>query len=803
MNSTETQIKQLRPSILDFCEENNIPYFRLQIDYEYNHEKEKFDKQSYCPSLGTESNGAVRLPNQHHRHSLMTDKKIRDAFNEKNKDANAIALLLGETPFVLVDTDSKEATKNIEKVFKERGMKIGSTQTKNGHHYYVKIDGDKSKIKYGQNPSTKIDILGHKKDLAFEIIERRFNGNPTANMHVEDFIGFVQKVAKKRLVKKAKKVPTEQPASSAPQTIQEQGYAAGLHSLFNPSDFGHYHDWRMLANWCVVHNNFNIFHDISKQAPNYKDEADCKRCFMNEKANKWRISVGWGVNKAKQNDEAAWVKYKKKHSIRFVEGFTDYELAKRLQENYCDRFIAVGEKDLYYYDGTRWVNHGQGHFRRVVAEDLYNNLQSFIDHECKITQEHLADIYEQMTKLRQTSKQNSILTQFINMVQEEPDIWIQENDHLFPFHNGVFDIKQKKLVPHNSNYFNRFCFQFDYEPAVILAQSQTSELLDMYQKIFHEDEDLEFVKTAICKHLAGIQTKHILWLHGSKGNNGKSALVNILMTALGDYATTINTSLLQSKFDSSKPQPELERLMGKKLIFGSEVDTTASFNTQTIKTFTGGDPITGRALYSNDYFQFVCKGLFIVACNQFPSFTDNDKALHESRNRTIPIDTEFLKKEDYEEKIERHRDQPDLIKYTHLGDEKFISDTYQKEVKPHMIHILLSWLNDDYHLKQLKQPTSSKAHMQQELADTEEIALLLDWTEETKTWDDVISCSDIYKHALMHGAKPTITQQKFCKQLSKNVYLDGKYFNRIGQKRGCIRGFKLRYPHEEQNDLDY
>jgi len=801
MNSTSnTSIADIRPSVIKFAEDNDIPYIRLQVNYTYNEAESRWEKDAFCPNIREESSGKASLPSDYRRGNLMTNEKIRNNFNNENKDANAIALMLGASPFVLVDTDSKEATAKIKSILKERNLRCGSTQTKKGHHFYFKITGSKSKISFGANKDTKIDILGNKKSFSYELIDRNFSSPESfCEIEVDDFIAYFQSVAKTK-PKQSKKTQIKktiiEEATEAPVkhkfTIKEKSYASGLWTIFDPKLFDNYHDWRMLANWCVVHGNFQQFHDISQKAPKYKDERDCKRAWDNEVANKWRISVGWGVNKAKESNEKKWLQYKKKHMIQSVKGFTDYELARRLQENFCDKFIAVG-KELYYYDGTKWINEGEGHFRRVVAEDLYANIQSFIDHEDEITQEHLADIYASMDKLRSTSKQNAVLTQFMSMVQEQPDIFIQENEHLFPFLNGVYNALEDKLCDHDSNYFNRVCFPFDYEPEIMLEEEATHEINDMWQKIFHEEEDLEFVKTAICRHLMGKQTKHILWLHGSKGNNGKSALLNTLMTALEDYGASINTSLLQSKFDSGKPQPELNNLMGKKIIFGSEVDTTAPFNTQTIKTFTGGDPITGRMLYSNTPFKFVCKALFIVACNQFPSFTDNDKALHESRNRTIPIDTEFLPKEKYVEAVANcpEEERATVLAHTHLGDEKFVSPQYHKEVRPHMIHILMSWLSQGYHNKELKQPINSKNHMKEALCDTEEIQLLIDYTDEA-SWDNVITARDLYKHAVMLGAKPILSEQKFCKAIAKNTYLDGKYVAKLGKRRGVIKGYTLK-----------
>lgn len=791
MNS-KTCVKNARPSIMSFPEQNNIPYMNFKIEYSQD-DTGKWIKQTTAP------------PTTEQKRKWRENPELLQEYNHKHSKRNGICMMLKETPFILVDTDSEEASTKIEKLNKKLGIKVGFTTTKKGRHYYYKINGDKSKIHCGANHSTKIDIIGGNLELAYELKDRNFSSNNIiADIGVNDFIDNIEKIARQPKVLKKKVIKKELNEKELTNTdinitIENSSYASGLVKLFNPNDFGDYHNWRMLANWCVIHNDFKVFHHISRIAPNYKDERDCKKCFDNERANKWRIDVGWAVNKAKANSYEKWLNYKKKHNIVNVKGFTDYELAKRLQENYCDRFIAI-EKDLFYWDGNKWKEKGEGAFRKVVSEDLYSNIQSFIDHEDENTRNYLADIYTELNKLRSTGKQNAILTQFIHMVQETTDIFITDNDHLFPFNNGMYDTKRKKLVEHNSNYFNRECYEFDYEPDIIMKEKTTTEIIDMYNKIFHIPEDLEFFKIGVSKHLVGIMTKHIFWLHGSQGNNGKSAILNLLKDSLGYYAEQINSELLQKKIDSARPSPELGALQGRKIIVGSEIDTTAPYNTQTIKTITGGDPISGRFLFSNIRFEFVCKSLIIIGCNQFPEFTDNDKALFESRNRAIPIITEFLPKEKYEQAQNDFQNEPERLKHIHLGDPKFVDPVWRKKARVNMVHILMSWLNDDYHNKQLKQTNSGKAHLEEALTETAEIDILLEFCESC-SFDNYISASEIYDYAVSRNMKMQMAKNKFCKAIAKNTFLSGKYFAKYKSKRGVIRGYRLK-EDEETSMLD-
>ena len=80
------------------------------------------------------------------------------------------------------------------------------------------------------------------------------------------------------------------------------------------------------------------------------------------------------------------------------------------------------------------------------------------------------------------------------------------------------------------------------------------------------------------------------------GANGKSTLVNLLTDLLGDYAANTAASTLMAS-NSNQYGDDLIRLAGARLITSSETEHGQRFAEAKIKSFTGGDKVTGRPLY--------------------------------------------------------------------------------------------------------------------------------------------------------------------------------------------------------------
>ena len=98
------------------------------------------------------------------------------------------------------------------------------------------------------------------------------------------------------------------------------------------------------------------------------------------------------------------------------------------------------------------------------------------------------------------------------------------------------------------------------------------------------------------------------------GRNGKSLIVNWLSSILGDYATIAETDMLTTKMRNGVSF-SLVNANNARMLFTSEPNNEGceiTLNNNLIKTITGNDLVTARALYkktqslSNQLLMFSC-----------------------------------------------------------------------------------------------------------------------------------------------------------------------------------------------------
>jgi putative DNA primase/helicase len=115
-------------------------------------------------------------------------------------------------------------------------------------------------------------------------------------------------------------------------------------------------------------------------------------------------------------------------------------------------------------------------------------------------------------------------------------------------------------------------------------------------------ELIGYMQRLVWYSIFGRVTRHILpFLHGL-GANGKTVLLEIFLSVLGDYGTVQPADFLLSHGDEH--ETIIARLSGQRLVVCSEVSPTAKFNEQRVKDLTGGGRITARFM-RQDHFTFM------------------------------------------------------------------------------------------------------------------------------------------------------------------------------------------------------
>ncbi len=171
------------------------------------------------------------------------------------------------------------------------------------------------------------------------------------------------------------------------------------------------------------------------------------------------------------------------------------------------------------------------------------------------------------------------------------------------------------------------------------------------------DQMIDYLQVLLGYALIGKVTENIIVILVGRGRNGKTMLVELFQHILGDYTLTVEPELLlaTNSRNSSAPAPDILALAGKLLVFASESKETASFDAANVKRFTGGDTLTGRALYARSATSFTPSHTLFLLTNYPPNAPADDFAFWE-RVRLIQFMNSFVDEPNPENPSEKLKD---------------------------------------------------------------------------------------------------------------------------------------------------
>ena len=127
-------------------------------------------------------------------------------------------------------------------------------------------------------------------------------------------------------------------------------------------------------------------------------------------------------------------------------------------------------------------------------------------------------------------------------------------------------------------------------------------------------------------------------LYGS-GSNGKTTLLCALQSVLGrEFCcnTSPNMFMGSDTIGTNAPRPEMLQLIGKRMVFSSELPKDAPLSEARLKRLVAGGRIFARGLYSKDIIEFVPEYTIFVDTNHLPNLSESDYAI-ERRIGIIPF----------------------------------------------------------------------------------------------------------------------------------------------------------------------
>ncbi len=250
---------------------------------------------------------------------------------------------------------------------------------------------------------------------------------------------------------------------------------------------------------------------------------------------------------------------------------------------------------------------------------------SYVEHLCNVYDRRVMDLLKPITK-RDIVKEACTLfknNSFLKKLDLIPDI--------IGVGNGVveFNSSEKRLL----NYYHTYPITKFTDTNYIEYDESNPYIITMYEVLRSlfppEDTDaLDFLLYFFATSLDGYEKEALFMIIYGGGSNGKSVLMELFKQTLGEtYTRKLPLSFIteQGRTKASGPDPALMELKYARMVYYSESDRNEKVNAAKVKELTGGETMSGRALFKGqENFKANCN--HIVTTNYRFIIESNDHA---------------------------------------------------------------------------------------------------------------------------------------------------------------------------------
>lgn len=423
------------------------------------------------------------------------------------------------------------------------------------------------------------------------------------------------------------------------QILPEKYYEPGSHLLNRKVAFALKHtDERLFLSWVKLRSKASDF-DYSTIPKLYYEWT---HHFHKRPDGVTRKSIMYW---AKQDAPSEWDRVRNTTIDHYIEETIyeagDWDYAMVLFHMYKDTYAcsSIKNKEWYVYKNHRWIIDEGMSLRKRISKDLFElysekqnqylvESQSYetSDEKHEKLQRKTKKIAEICLKLKKTNDKNNIMREAMEIFFDADFARnIDANPYLMGFTNGVFDFKNKVFrngVPQDyiSKSTNIPYTPYNYEATKEIAD----EILTFMDQLFPEKELCRYMWDHLSASLIGVKKEHVFNIYRGSGSNGKSLLTDLMSRALGAYKGVVPITLVTDKRSSlGSATPEIMQLKGVRYAVMQEPSSGVTINEGIVKELTGGDPLLGRALFSNSEI-FIPQFSLVVCTNALFDVKSND-----------------------------------------------------------------------------------------------------------------------------------------------------------------------------------
>lgn len=160
---------------------------------------------------------------------------------------------------------------------------------------------------------------------------------------------------------------------------------------------------------------------------------------------------------------------------------------------------------------------------------------------------------------------------------------------------GVVNCDSLARLPHSSARLVMRCTTGSHNP----AREDGTRWAQFMSECFPDPAMCAFMRRLLGYIVFGDRERHLFPIFAGDGGNGKSVMVDTLVSALGDYASVASADLLLWTKNDKHPAEKMV-LHGRRLVAASELPEGRRLNEALVKSITGSAQIRARHLYKSE-----------------------------------------------------------------------------------------------------------------------------------------------------------------------------------------------------------
>lgn len=304
--------------------------------------------------------------------------------------------------------------------------------------------------------------------------------------------------------------------------------------------------------------------------------------------------------------------------------------AERMFVNYGNRLrYSYVEKAWYYWDERRWCRDITGTIDRV-ADDSLDVMQSELEIYKQIdqrdpSQSGQSSMEKAFQRHIKTSRSSKAKTAMKKELQHKVPIVLNQFDrdkYALNTPSGIIDLKEGLILPHDiEKYITKLT-------GTGISDNDCPQWKSFLDTIFCGDREMiRYIQKAVGYSLSGSTSEQCVFFLYGTGRNGKSTFLDTIRAMMGDYAANAQPeTIMVSQKNTGSARSDIARLKGARFVTTVEPNEGMRLDEGLIKQLTGGDPVTARFQYSQE-FEFTPEFKIWMATNHKPIIRGTDTGI--------------------------------------------------------------------------------------------------------------------------------------------------------------------------------